>query len=428
MIAETEELPSIINHPREQTSISADVQKMKSICLVNLEYPPLEEGGLANHVYELANAISELKRDTHVICGQVKDLNRSYKANDNLTIHRVKWHRMKGTDFLSYSWNAYRKLKELDKSSNCDYIHLHSPYGYVPAIFSDKLSKPMVVKIHNIYEDLRRDYYPDYSFRQRVMYKYGIFRFFAHVDRKMIKKAKIIITTSKWMKQRIVDVYGVNPNKIHVIYNGVNTVRFNPNINGKEVRKKYEITDNDFVVLFVGRLTKRKGIDSLMEIVPRVIRKKNDIKFVIVGSETYEGKGALEKMKTNFKKENCLKNVIFTGWIPMSYMGKYYAACDLLYHPPLHEPFGNVVVEAMSCGKPAIALKGCGGPEETIRNGKTGYILDNNLQVIADKIVELSENRILKAQLSQNARTHMVNNFNWFRTAQNTIKVLESVE
>jgi len=164
-----------------------------------------------------------------------------------------------------------------------------------------------------------------------------------------LKKAKRAIVISNRVKKDLVRNYDIDRNKIDVVQMAVDSQRFNPkNIPKyrKMMRKKYKIF-NEIVILFVGNLTKFKGLDFLLRAIPRLNSKK--IKLLIVGgkySKPY--KKLARKLKIRDK-------VIFAG--VTNEPEKFYAASDVFILPTLYDAFGLVATEAMATGLPVIVSK-----------------------------------------------------------------------
>ncbi|OGW27726.1 MAG: hypothetical protein A2X59_13010 [Nitrospirae bacterium GWC2_42_7] len=186
---------------------------------------------------------------------------------------------------------------------------------------------------------------------------------------------KKIIAISEMVKRNIIDNYEVSPDDIKVIYNGVDADRFHPdNINKyrDETRKQFGLTENDFVVLFVGSGFERKGVGHLIKAVRSI---SEPVAVLIVG------KGSENKLKEMVGHQK----VIFCG--PQKNIERFYAAADIFVFPTIYEPFGNVHLEALASGLPVITTKNSGAAE-IIEDGKNGFVVDvpEDFKAIAEKI------------------------------------------
>lgn len=207
------------------------------------------------------------------------------------------------------------------------------------------------------------------------------------------RRFKKVIAISEFVKKNILDNYNVREQDIEVIYNAVDLKTFNPvnkTIYRKEIRNKYLIPENKFVMLFVGSGFERKGLNYLLEALDLVMEP---ITLLIVG------KG--QKVKS--KKFDTKHQILFCG--PQREIYKYYAAADIFVFPALYEPFGNVHLEALASGLPVITTKRTGAAE-IIKDGIHGYIIESpeDSYSIAEKINFLVKNPEKREIMSSNAR------------------------
>lgn len=205
---------------------------------------------------------------------------------------------------------------------------------------------------------------------------------------------KIVMTNSKMVKKQIIDHYNADPDRIIVIYNGVDTLKFNIQVKEKyreSVRKEYDIDNNQSVIIFVSHDFKLKRLQTILNAMT-LLEKKYIL--MVVG---------------NGKKKNYLKwaiknglgeQVLFLG--PKKNMEKYYAAADILVLPTLYDAFANVCLEAIACGLPVITTRS-NGFAEVITEGKNGFILESqNPAELAGKINNL-ESESERSRIAKNA-------------------------
>jgi len=203
---------------------------------------------------------------------------------------------------------------------------------------------------------------------------------------------KKILALSEMVKRNIIDNYNVPASDIEVIYNGVDIKKYHPDNrthHRSEIRNKHGLTDNEFLILFVGSGFERKGVKYLIEAVEAV---SEPVSVLIVG------RGPESRFRHMIQKQN----IIFCG--PQKDVYKYYAAADIFVFPTLYEPFGNVHLEALASGLPVITTKNSGA-SEIIENGKHGFVVDcpENTREIADRI-EFVMNKDEKQRMSIEAR------------------------
>lgn len=235
---------------------------------------------------------------------------------------------------------------------------------------------------------------------------------------------KRIIVNSKLSKNGILKYYPVPEERIKVIYNGVDTVRFNPINKEKyktEIRKKHNLSDNDFMILYVGSGFKRKGVSYLIEAVARLGNdsiNKNRIRLLIVGKDNL---WPYKRLAAGFGID---KNIIFVDYA--SETERYYAASDIFVLPTFFDPFANVTLEAMASGIPVITTKK-NGASEIIEDGKDGFVINTPLEIdaLTEKIRALL-NPELRKEAGDKARKKAMN-LTWDRMTEETLKVYDEI-
>ncbi len=177
-----------------------------------------------------------------------------------------------------------------------------------------------------------------------------------------------IVTNSQLCKGHAQEYYGVPPERIAVIYNGVDHQTFNPQTTSRhrdEIRQGLGLKEEDTVILFVASNWKRKGLPVLLRAIAALGSKGRDFHVLVVG----RGKPVpFQKLARQLGLEG---RVHFTG--PTTRVERYYGAGDLLVLPTLYDPFANVCLEAMACGLPVITTS-ANGAAEIIRTGENGFV------------------------------------------------------
>ena len=163
-------------------------------------------------------------------------------------------------------------------------------------------------------------------------------------------------------------------------------------------KARKSINERSNIIGFVGRLNKMKGVMNFVRAIPLILKQRNDIKFLISGDGQM-----LDDLKEELKKSNCYDRVKFTGWIPHDMLPNYLNELKLLILPSYSEGVPGIVQEAMACGTPVLATP-VGGIPDLIKDGETGFILDNNSpQCIAEGVIRALTNKNL-GEIIKNAR------------------------
>jgi glycogen(starch) synthase len=245
------------------------------------------------------------------------------------------------------------------------------------------------------------------------------------------KIADMVVTVSYAMKDELIKL-GFPRDKINVSYNGVDPKKYNPEAVSKEqvrkLRESYGLKEDDFMVLFLGRLVGVKGVDKLIMAMPHVLSKYPKAKLVIVGV------GDLQEYLQNLARTIRLDEYIRFNFnfIPEEERILHYAACDVAVFPSHYEPFGIVALEAMSMEKPVVVGgAGVSGMREIViccSEEQCGYHIDpNNPSDIAWGIMSALESPEKRKWLGKNGRKRVLQEFTWSRIAEKTLELYEQM-
>lgn len=218
-----------------------------------------------------------------------------------------------------------------------------------------------------------------------------------HDGVKIIDNCYKIFTVSDFIKKRVNSVK--KSDKVEVVYNGINQSMFKPDLKEKtNLRKKFNLNDNDIVFLFSGRVCEEKGIMPLAIAFSNICKKYDNCKLLIVGASFYSSTmntKFINQLKMN--TENLDDKIIFTGYISYKDMPKIYQLADVLVVPSLfEEALSLTLVEGMSTQLPVIISDSGGMPEVVVEENafiaKRKNIV-NDLEKYMTKLVEDEELR-----------------------------------
>jgi len=253
----------------------------------------------------------------------------------------------------------------------------------------------------------------------------------SNIELHAARAADMIVTVSYAMKDELIKL-GFPKEKIQVSYNGVDPQKYNPETvdaeQVKKIRASYGIQDDELMILFLGRLVGVKGVDRLIMALPHVLQKTPKAKLVIVGL------GDLQEYLGNLVKAMRLQDFVKLNFkfIPEEERILHYAACDVAVFPSLYEPFGIVVLEAMSMERPVVVGgAGVSGMREIVTccgEEQCGYHIDpNNPSDIAWGINSALENAEKRQWLGKNGRQRVLEEFTWDRIAEKTLELYEQL-
>jgi glycosyltransferase involved in cell wall biosynthesis len=246
------------------------------------------------------------------------------------------------------------------------------------------------------------------------------------------RAADLVVTVSYAMKEELIQL-GFPKDKIQVAYNGVDAQKYNPEeVTAEQVlkiRNLYGVKDDELMILFIGRLVGVKGVDKLILAMPHILQKIPKAKLVILGLGDLQE--YLSNLVNHMKLGNCVK--FRFEFIPEEERILHYAACDVAVFPSLYEPFGIVVLEAMSMERPVVVgAAGVSGMREiVIPSGEEqcGYHIDpSSPSDIAWGIISTLENAEKRKWLGKNGRRRVCNEFTWDKIAERTLGLYEQIE
>lgn len=229
-----------------------------------------------------------------------------------------------------------------------------------------------------------------------------------------------VITVSQFLREDLLRFYRIDPERVHVIYNGIDLTRFSPKADGGQIRQRYGIEDEP-VILFLGRMALYKGPQYLIMAMPYVLKRLPNAKAVLAGSSRHDFPRLIELVRAL----GITRSVIFTGYVPDADLSNFYVACDIFCYPSLWEGFGLPLAEAQACGKPVVAFKCCALPE-VVSDGETGILVRPRDHVQLGKaMVELLTDPERGRKMGIRGRERVSRLFCWDKVAAETVKVYQ---
>jgi glycosyltransferase involved in cell wall biosynthesis len=229
-----------------------------------------------------------------------------------------------------------------------------------------------------------------------------------------------VITVSRALQGEVQWMYEVPEGKISVIYNGVNVRNFDGWIEPAAIKRQYAIGPTDPTILFVGRMAHQKGPDILIEAVPGMVKHHPRTKFVFVGE------GDLRKsVESRAHQLGVAHATRFVGFQSNGTLADLYRAADVVCVPSRNEPFGIVILEAWSAGKPVVSTRN-GGPEEIIWHNVNGLKVHADANSLGWGLGTLFTDFEWARWMGQNGRIAAETVFTWDAVAEQTLRVYQS--
>lgn len=322
------------------------------IALIRKEYDHLR-GGAERYAVNLARGLAGRGHEVHVFAGSWEHEDRS-----GITMHRVPFiKRPSPLKNLSFQRNS-RKLvagQSFDIVQGLSQVFPGDVY---------RVGEPLHIHWLNlsVSSPVKR-FFKYFSPRHRVLLS---------IERTIFQPENYrrIIVNSRMSGSQVRHYYGVADEKIRVVRNGIDLGQFNPGERGRmriASRSRLGLSQDETVLLFAGNDFKRKGLQFALQYAIALKAQGHGMKLLIAG------RGNPAPFLRMARQRSFENNLLFLGSLPD--MREAYHCADLLVHPALYEPFGNVCLEAMACGLP-VATTRLNGASEIIDHGVNGIVTD----------------------------------------------------
>lgn len=372
------------------------------ICFFNSDFPP-KIGGIATFSWNLAYNLSLSPEVEHV---QVISFKHSHASRNNygkkLSVIYLPW-----LNFLSLSKEI---IKYAYQFRDYDIFHATNifPVGFLLVLFGKFIfNKPVFVTFYGT------DVMSTQGSKKTEIAKYFT-----------LKYATRAITISISTFKKTVERYRIKSGKFSIIYYGLREKSIDKKQNAvirKKIRDKYNLSQNDFVVLTVAHLVKRKGTADLIKVISLINNQK--VKLIVVG------RGPEEENLKNLAQELKVKNrVIFTGLTET--VDPFYLSADIFSLPSFYlkeegdiEGFGIVFLEAQQYGLPVIGANS-GGIPEAIDDGRSGFVVpERDIKAIKNKIILLADDKKLYSKMAGKAPQFIKEKFDSSKSIKKHLKL-----
>jgi glycosyltransferase involved in cell wall biosynthesis len=366
-------------------------------------------GGVGVHVTELAAALERKGHEVHVFT-RMANGQQLYTRIDGVHYHRCPFRLDR--DFVEEINDMCRSFVDYvfqteDFIGPFDVIHAHDWLAANAMTWIKQgRGRKGILTIHSTgYGRCGNNFYGGRSGRIREMERAGTYW------------ADGVIAVSHALRKEIKWMYEVPEWKLSVIYNGVNLRHFDGWIDPGTIKGRFGIGPMDPMVLFAGRIVYQKGPELLVEAIPYVLRFYPYAKFVFAGD------GELRSLAERRAYELGVAHATrFLGFKMGGELVDLYRACDVVCIPSRNEPFGIVVLEAWSAGKPVVATKN-GGPDEYVWHEVNGLKIYPNPNSIAWGLGTLFTNFEWGRWMGRNGRIAVESAFTWDAIADQVLSL-----
>ena len=349
--------------------------------------------GVTTSVLMLKKSLEKKGHTVYIVT--VNAENMQYQIEDNGKVIRIPGIPIGIYDYRLTGIYPLKAIK-LIKKWNLDIIHSQTEFGIgtFARIISKQLRIPLVHTYHTMYEDYV--HYVTHGYFNRSSKKLVEYLTLFYCDKTI---TELVVPTKKayeLFKQK----YKVDRN-VYIVPTGIDVEKFyrekNKNISIPLSRSKLGLEEDDFVILFVGRVAQEKNLELLLTSMKGLVNISNKIKILVVGDGP-----DLEKYKNFAIKHNLEKNIIFAGKVPWNKINEYYIMADVFATASHTETQGLTVIEAMAASLPVV----CIDDESftgTVINNLNGLIFKNRREY-KKQITKIFEDKYLRQKLSSQAR------------------------
>jgi glycogen(starch) synthase len=372
------------------------------VAFITFEYPPFVQGGAGIYAHNLTKELARLGHEVHVITGKATGGERE-SVEAGVFVHRIGLLNKPFLAAVSFWFSLRKDFASLEnQAGGFDIVHGNGLSDF--SLGQRTVSSPRVITIHHLTSTTLRALGASLAKRVRnVRGESGISSF---IEPLCIRRASRVIAVSQFTKQDIISVYGIPESRIEVIYHGARPENYVfPEENKLRFRSSLGI-ESQPMILFVGRLVPRKGVDILLRALPQVIREM-DVRLVLAGS------GNQRDYQQLAQSLGISDKVIFLGHVPDDTLSLLHSSCDLFVLPSRLEGLGIVIIEAMAAGKPIIATN-AGGIPELIESGKNGILIEiGEEKELASAIIQMLGDKSLSRAIGENNREKVRERYSW---------------
>jgi glycosyltransferase involved in cell wall biosynthesis len=391
---------------------------MKILQVSNFFKASFESGGVARSAYNIAVNLAQLGNDVTV-----------YTTNRSLVDTKVVTNRITKVDGLKvYYFENLRKYFPVrippipyyslfvarKEVIDFDIIHIHEHrtlLAIIVSYYAKKHNVPYIIQPRGSVPTLNKKKQKD------------LFDFF--FGKKIVRGATKIVASSRSESGLYIDVFPfVKDIDILHIPNGLNEGEYQ-NIPDKGLfRKKYGISDNSKIVLYLGRVHERKGIDLLLDSFEEIVHKYSSEKVLLIIAGPDDG--YLSHLKSLVQQKKLDEKVIFTGAIHGHNKLEAYVDADVFVLPSKnrYESFGNVVLESCACGTPVIVTNNCGVSEWLTLD--VGYVIEYNKKQMVEALDKILFDQRISDAFSFNC-TELIKNYSWSSVSSELEKIYEGL-
>ncbi|MBI5210609.1 MAG: glycogen synthase [Elusimicrobia bacterium] len=377
------------------------------VTIISREYPPNVYGGAGVHVKFLVRELAK-RMQVDVRCFGEQD-----EPDPRLSVKGYRaWERLwEGSEakFNSVLGTFSVALSMVRDRMDSDLVHTHTWYAAMAGYLAKTLYDiPFIATVHSL-EPLR-------PWKEEQLGR--SYQLSTWAEKLALESADRVIAVSKHSREDVLKHFDVKPERVAVIHNGIDLNLYRP-LETDGTRQAFDIGEN--YVLFVGRVSRQKGIEHLVEAVQYL---DPGVQCVCCTSAP-DTKEFEEEIAARIAKQPRI--VWINSLLREEQYVELYSNARVFACPSVYEPFGIINLESMACETPIVA-SAVGGILETVVDGETGLLVKPaNPRALADAINRLLRDRPLAEKFGKNGRRRVEAHFSWTSIAERTEKLYEEV-
>jgi len=403
------------------------------IAVITSSYPRYQGDGVGSFIHSLMSTLAQLEHDVTVLAPHDPAAVQEWQSEVDVRRVRFIWpdswsvlgHARSLSGDISLKWHAYPLVilfsffailglwREVRRQQpDVIYAQWLLPAGLIGAVASRLTGVPLVISVHG----------SDVFVAERRRIARPAARF-------ALRNCCHLIACSRDLARRAVNL-GMRSDRVTTIPYGVDVERYKPdNELARTLRAALQLSEEQHVIMAMGRLVYKKGFSYLLEAMPGVLAQFPDAVLLIAGQGDLRTELELLADSLGIRQQ-----VVFAGHVAWDQTSSYLAAADLLVLPSILDQAGNidglpnVLLESMASGRAIVASKVAGVPD-VITDGENGLLVpEKDAEALAAAICTLLRDPSLRQRLGEAARATTLDHLSWTHVAKQVVAVLRSCE
>ncbi len=388
---------------------------MKILHVAHFFYPCLSAGGVVNASYQIARMQARDNSVKVISSDACKERLKFEESRYDVDIDGIKVdyfknisNRFKLATMLDTPIGAIFRIKNQIRDFDVVHVHEHrQTLSIIACYFARRYGIPYVVQAHG-------SVLPFFQ-------KEGLKNIFDKVfGFKILHGASKVFALTEVEKEQYLKM-GVEEDRIEIVPLGINIEEYSDLPEEGIFREKFNISKDDKLIIFIGRVHEIKGLDLLIDAFKELADSEDDVKLAIVGPDD----GYMDALNLRIAECDLSDKVIVTGPLYKSEKQEALVDCDLFVMPSKYESFTTSGLEAMACGKPLVLTKN--NHIHDWVDGSVGLACDDDKMSLKDAMAEVLFDEELSKKFGMNGRRLIQEKYNWDMINEQILNIYESI-